>query len=617
MPDYRSKTSTHGRNMAGARALWRATGMKEDDFGKPIIAIANSFTQFVPGHVHLKDLGQMVAREIEKSGGVAKEFSTIAVDDGIAMGHSGMLYSLPSRELIADAVEYMVNAHCADALVCLSNCDKITPGMLMASMRLNVPTIFVSGGPMEAGKSIVQGKETTLDLVDAMVLAADDSISDEDVASVERSACPTCGSCSGMLTANSMNCLVEALGLGLPGNGSVLATHIDRKGLFLKAGKLIVEMTKSYYEDNNEDVLPRNIANKESFENAMTLDIAMGGSTNTVLHILAAAKEGDIDFNINDIDRLSRRVPNLCKVAPSSQYHLEDVHRAGGVMAILGELEKSKLLNSEAKTVHAPSLKEAIDKWDINRKPSKEIEEFYSAAPGMIPTTEPFSQNKRYDELDTNRETGCVRDLDNAYSLDGGLAVLRGNIAEEGCIVKTAGVDQNNLVFSGPAKIFEGQDEAVDAILNNEVKAGDVVLIRYEGPKGGPGMQEMLYPTSYLKSKGLGKKCALITDGRFSGGTSGLSIGHISPEAASGGNLALVEDGDLINIDIPKRSIDVDLLPEEIEQRRLAMQGRGSKAWKPKVRQRVVSEALQAYALMATSASDGAVRVVPKEQDHE
>ena len=603
--------------MAGARALWRATGMKEDDFGKPIIAIANSFTQFVPGHVHLKDLGQMVAREIEKSGGVAKEFSTIAVDDGIAMGHSGMLYSLPSRELIADAVEYMVNAHCADALVCLSNCDKITPGMLMASMRLNVPTIFVSGGPMEAGKSIVQGKETTLDLVDAMVLSADDSISDEDVASIERSACPTCGSCSGMFTANSMNCLVEALGLGLPGNGSVLATHIDRKGLFLKAGQLIVEMTKSYYENNNEDVLPRNIANKESFENAMTLDIAMGGSTNTVLHILAAAKEGGIDFSINDIDRLSRRVPNLCKVAPSSQYHLEDVHRAGGVMAILGELEKSKLLNSEAKTVHEASLKEAIEKWDINRKPSKEVEEFYSAAPGMIPTTEPFSQNKRYDELDTNRETGCVRDLDNAYSSDGGLAVLKGNIAEEGCIVKTAGVDKNNLAFSGPAKIFEGQDEAVDAILNNEVKAGDVVLIRYEGPKGGPGMQEMLYPTSYLKSKGLGKKCALITDGRFSGGTSGLSIGHISPEAASGGNLAIVEDGDLINIDIPKRSINVDLLPEEIEQRRLAMQGRGSKAWKPRVRKRVVSEALQAYALMATSASDGAVRVVPKEQNHE
>ena len=592
-------------------------GLTDDDLSKPFIGVCHTGNEATPCNIHLPKLAEKAKYAVTESGATPREFSTIAVDDGIAMGHSGMLYSLPSRELIADAVEYMVNAHCADALVCLSNCDKITPGMLMASMRLNVPTIFVSGGPMEAGKSIVQGKETTLDLVDAMVLAADDSISDEDVASVERSACPTCGSCSGMFTANSMNCLVEALGLGLPGNGSVLATHIDRKGLFLKAGKLIVEMTKSYYEDDNEDVLPRNIANKESFENAMTLDIAMGGSTNTVLHILAAAKEGGIDFNINDIDRLSRRVPNLCKVAPSSQYHLEDVHRAGGVMAILGELEKSKLLNSEAKTVHAPSLKEAIDKWDINRKPSKEIEEFYSAAPGMIPTTEPFSQNKRYDELDTNRETGCVRDLDNAYSLDGGLAVLRGNIAEEGCIVKTAGVDQNNLVFSGPAKIFEGQDEAVDAILNNEVKAGDVVLIRYEGPKGGPGMQEMLYPTSYLKSKGLGKKCALITDGRFSGGTSGLSIGHISPEAASGGNLALVEDGDLINIDIPKRSIDVDLLPEEIEQRRLAMQGRGSKAWKPKVRQRVVSEALQAYALMATSASDGAVRVVPKEQDHE
>ncbi len=617
MPDYRSKTSTHGRNMAGARALWRATGMKEDDFGKPIIAIANSFTQFVPGHVHLKDLGQMVAREIEKSNGVAKEFSTIAVDDGIAMGHSGMLYSLPSRELIADSVEFMVNAHCADALVCLSNCDKITPGMLMASMRLNIPTIFVSGGPMEAGKSRVKGKERTLDLVDAMVLSADDSVSDEDVASVERSACPTCGSCSGMFTANSMNCLVEALGLGLPGNGSVLATHIDRKGLFLKAGQLIVEMTKAYYEEENEDVLPRNIANKESFENAMTLDIAMGGSTNTVLHILAAAKEGGIDFNINDIDRLSRRVPNLCKVAPSSQYHLEDVHRAGGVMAILGELEKSKLLNTDAKTVHSPTLKDAIERWDINRKPSKDIKEFYSAAPGMIPTTEPFSQNKRYDELDTDRVSGCVRDIDHAYSLDGGLAVLRGNIAEEGCIVKTAGVDQNNLAFSGPARIFEGQDEAVDAILNNEVKAGDVVLIRYEGPKGGPGMQEMLYPTSYLKSKGLGKKCALITDGRFSGGTSGLSIGHISPEAASGGNLAIVENGDIINIDIPNRSIDVDLLPEQIEQRRMTMKSRGSNAWKPRVRKRTVSQALQAYALMATSASDGAIRVVPKEKSYE
>ena len=603
--------------MAGARALWRATGMKEDDFGKPIIAIANSFTQFVPGHVHLKDLGQMVAREIEKSNGVAKEFSTIAVDDGIAMGHSGMLYSLPSRELIADSVEFMVNAHCADALVCLSNCDKITPGMLMASMRLNIPTIFVSGGPMEAGKSRVKGKERTLDLVDAMVLSADDSVSDEDVASVERSACPTCGSCSGMFTANSMNCLVEALGLGLPGNGSVLATHIDRKSLFLKAGQLIVEMTKAYYEEENEDVLPRNIANKESFENAMTLDIAMGGSTNTVLHILAAAKEGGIDFNINDIDRLSRRVPNLCKVAPSSQYHLEDVHRAGGVMAILGELEKSKLLNADTKTVHSPTLKDAIETWDINRKPSKDIKEFYSAAPGMIPTTEPFSQNKRYDELDTDRESGCVRDIDHAYSLDGGLAVLRGNIAEEGCIVKTAGVDQNNLTFSGPARIFESQDEAVDAILNNEVEAGEVVLIRYEGPKGGPGMQEMLYPTSYLKSKGLGKKCALITDGRFSGGTSGLSIGHISPEAASGGNLAIVENGDIINIDIPNRSIDVDLLPEQIEQRRMTMKSRGSNAWKPRSRKRTVSQALQAYALMATSASDGAIRVVPEEKSYE
>ena len=617
MPDYKSKTSTHGRNMAGARALWRATGMKDNDFGKPIIAIANSFTQFVPGHVHLKDLGQMVAREIDKSGGVAKEFSTIAVDDGIAMGHSGMLYSLPSRELIADAVEYMVNAHCADALVCLSNCDKITPGMLMATMRLNVPTIFVSGGPMEAGKSFVKGKETTLDLVDAMVLAADESISDEDIKNVERSACPTCGSCSGMFTANSMNCLVEALGFGLPGNGSVLATHIDRKDLFLKAGKLIVEITKAYYEEDNEEVLPRNIANKESFENAMTLDIAMGGSTNTVLHILAAAKEGDINFTINDIDRLSRRVPNLCKVAPSSQFHLEDVHRAGGVMAILGELEKSKLLNTETKTVHSGSLEKAIEQWDINRAPTDKIKKFYSAAPGMIPTIEPFSQNKRFEELDLNRETGCIRNIDNAYSTDGGLAVLKGNVAEEGCIVKTAGVHESNLTFSGAARIFESQDEAVEAILNNLIEPGEVVLIRYEGPKGGPGMQEMLYPTSYLQTKGLGKKCALITDGRFSGGTSGLSIGHISPEAASGGNIALVEDGDIINIDIPKRTINVDLLPEEIEQRRLLMKSRGSKAWKPRARNRVVSQALQAYALMASSASDGAIRVVPEEKKYD
>lgn len=613
MPEYRSKTSTHGRNMAGARALWRATGMKDNDFGKPIIAIANSFTQFVPGHVHLKDLGQMVAREIENSGGVAKEFSTIAVDDGIAMGHAGMLYSLPSRELIADAVEYMVNAHCADALVCISNCDKITPGMLMATMRLNVPTIFVSGGPMEAGKGIVKGKETKLDLVDAMVLAGDSSVSDEDIAAVERSACPTCGSCSGMFTANSMNCLVEALGLGLPGNGSVLATHIDRKNLFLEAGKKIVNITKDYYENDNERVLPHQIANKKAFENAMTLDIAMGGSTNTVLHILAAAKEANIDFTIEDIDRLSRRVPNLCKVAPSSDYHLEDVHRAGGVMAILGELEKAKLLNIDNSTVHSESMKSAIETWDINRAPSNEVTEFYSAAPGMIPTTQPFSQNKRYDSLDLDRENGCIRNLENAYSLDGGLAVLKGNIAPEGCIVKTAGVDKSNLTFKGPAHVFESQDDAVDGIMNDDVKAGEVVVIRYEGPKGGPGMQEMLYPTSYLKSKGLGKKCALITDGRFSGGTSGLSIGHISPEAASQGEIGLIRDGDIINIDIPNRILELDLTVQELENRRMAMNDLGKKAWKPRSRNRIVSDALKAYALMASSASDGAVRVVPKE----
>jgi len=615
MPEYRSKTSTHGRNMAGARALWRATGMKENDFGKPIIAIANSFTQFVPGHVHLKDLGQMVAKEIENSGGVAKEFSTIAVDDGIAMGHSGMLYSLPSRELIADAVEYMVNAHCADALVCLSNCDKITPGMLMATMRLNIPTIFVSGGPMEAGKGIVKGKETKLDLVDAMVLAGDSSVSDEDIKAVERSACPTCGSCSGMFTANSMNCLVEALGLGLPGNGSVLATHIDRKNLFLEAGKQIVNITKDYYENDNERVLPHQIANKKAFENAMTLDIAMGGSTNTVLHILAAAKEANIDFTIEDIDRLSRRVPNLCKVAPSSDYHLEDVHRAGGVMAILGELEKAKLLNIDNNTVHSESIKSAIETWDINRAPSNKVVEFYSAAPGMIPTTQPFSQNKRYESLDVDRENGCIRNLDNAYSLDGGLAVLKGNIAKEGCIVKTAGVDENNLTFKGPAHVFESQDDAVDGIMNNDVKSGEVVVIRYEGPKGGPGMQEMLYPTSYLKSKGLGKKCALITDGRFSGGTSGLSIGHISPEAASQGEIGLIRDGDIIKIDIPNRIIELDLTAQELENRRIAMNNLGKKAWKPRSRNRIVSDALKAYALMASSASDGAVRVVPEERN--
>jgi dihydroxy-acid dehydratase len=587
--------------------------MKDNDFGKPIIAIANSFTQFVPGHVHLKDLGQMVAREIENSGGVAKEFSTIAVDDGIAMGHSGMLYSLPSRELIADAVEYMVNAHCADALVCISNCDKITPGMLMATMRLNVPTIFVSGGPMEAGKGIVKGKETKLDLVDAMVLAGDSSVSDEDIAAVERSACPTCGSCSGMFTANSMNCLVEALGLGLPGNGSVLATHIDRKNLFLEAGKQIVNITKDYYENDNERVLPHQIANKKAFENAMTLDIAMGGSTNTVLHILAAAKEANIDFTIEDIDRLSRRVPNLCKVAPSSDYHLEDVHRAGGVMAILGELEKAKLLNIDNSTVHSESMKSAIETWDINRAPSNEVTEFYSAAPGMIPTTQPFSQNKRYDSLDLDRENGCIRNLENAYSLDGGLAVLKGNIAPEGCIVKTAGVDKSNLTFKGPAHVFESQDDAVDGIMNDDVKAGEVVVIRYEGPKGGPGMQEMLYPTSYLKSKGLGKKCALITDGRFSGGTSGLSIGHISPEAASQGEIGLIRDGDIINIDIPNRILELDLTVQELENRRIAMNDLGKKSWKPRSRNRIVSDALKAYALMASSASDGAVRVVPKE----
>ena len=610
MPDYRSKTSTHGRNMAGARALWRATGMGDDDFGKPIIAIANSFTQFVPGHVHLKDLGQMVAREIEKSGGVAKEFSTIAVDDGIAMGHSGMLYSLPSRELIADAVEYMANAHCADALVCLSNCDKITPGMLMATMRLNIPTIFVSGGPMEAGKGIIKGQEASLDLIDAMVLAGDPSVSDEEVEKIERSACPTCGSCSGMFTANSMNCLVEALGLGLPGNGSVLATHIDRKELFLEAGRTIVKITKQYYEQDDESVLPRNIANLESFENAMTLDIAMGGSTNTVLHILAAAKEGELDFGMDDIDRLSRRVPNLCKVAPSSSFHMEDVHRAGGIMAILGELEKAKLLNSESKTVHSETLLDAINKWDINRKPSSEVEQFYSAAPGMIPTIQPFSQNKRYPQLDIDRENGCIRNSDNAHSQDGGLAVLKGNIAEDGCIVKTAGVDEKILTFSGPARVFESQDDAVDAILGDEIVAGDVVVIRYEGPKGGPGMQEMLYPTSYLKAKGLGEKCALITDGRFSGGTSGLSIGHVSPEAASKGYIALIKEGDIVNIDIPKRSIDVDLLDEELNQRRKEMIALGKKAWKPHKRNRTVSLALQAYALLASSASDGAVRQI-------
>ena len=533
------------------------------------------------------------------------------------MGHSGMLYSLPSRELIADAVEYMANAHCADALVCLSNCDKITPGMLMATMRLNIPTIFVSGGPMEAGKGLVKGQEASLDLIDAMVLAGDPSVSDEEVEKIERSACPTCGSCSGMFTANSMNCLVEALGLALPGNGSVLATHIDRKELFLRAGRIIVELTKQYYEQDDGSVLPRNIANLESFENAMTLDIAMGGSTNTVLHILAAAKEAELEFGMDDIDRLSRRVPNLCKVAPSSSFHMEDVHRAGGIMAILGELEKAKLLNSDSKTVHSETMLDAINKWDINRKPSSEVEEFYSAAPGMIPTTQPFSQNKRYPQLDTDRENGCIRNSDNAHSQDGGLAVLKGNIATDGCIVKTAGVDEKILTFSGPAKVFESQDDAVEAILGDEIVSGDVLVIRYEGPKGGPGMQEMLYPTSYLKAKGLGEKCALITDGRFSGGTSGLSIGHVSPEAASKGYIALINDGDIINIDIPKRSIEVDLLDEELEMRRKEMVSLGKKAWKPSKRNRTVSLALQAYALLASSASDGAVRQIKGIIDNE
>jgi len=611
MPDYRSRTSTHGRNMAGARSLWRATGMQDDDFGKPIIAIANSFTQFVPGHVHLKDMGQLVAREIEKAGGVAKEFNTIAVDDGIAMGHSGMLYSLPSREIISDSVEYMVNAHCADALVCISNCDKITPGMLNAALRLNVPTVFVSGGPMEAGKAIFKGKEVHLDLVDAMVSAADSAESDEDVMTMERSACPTCGSCSGMFTANSMNCLTEALGLSLPGNGSLLATHADREQLFLEAGRVIVGLAKRYYEGNDESVLPRSIASFKAFENAMCLDIAMGGSTNTILHLLAAAHEAKVDFTMKDIDRLSRLVPHLCKVAPSTQqYHMEDVHRAGGVMAILGELDRAKLLNRDVSTVHAADMEEALALWDVCLTDDKKRHDFFRAGPGGVPTQVAFSQDKRWDSLDTDREAGCIRDLEHAYSKDGGLAVLYGNIALEGCVVKTAGVDKDNLTFSGPARIFESQDVAVEAILADKVQPGDVVIIRYEGPRGGPGMQEMLYPTSYLKSKGLGKACALITDGRFSGGTSGLSIGHVSPEAAEGGAIGLVEAGDIIEIDIPGRSIRLKLSEDELNQRRAAMEGKGASAWQPLNRNRHVSQALRAYAVMATSASRGAVRDV-------
>ncbi len=611
MPVYRSKTSTAGRNMAGARALWRATGMKDDDFNKPIVAVANSFTQFVPGHVHLKDMGQLVAREIEAVGGVAKEFNTIAVDDGIAMGHSGMLYSLPSREIIADSVEYMVNAHCADALVCISNCDKITPGMLMAALRLNIPVVFVSGGPMEAGKTKLAGKNVKLDLVDAMVQAADDRVSDEDVEQVERSACPTCGSCSGMFTANSMNCLTEALGLSLPGNGSLLATHADRRELFLEAGRRVVDLAKRYYENDEADVLPRAIASKAAFENAIALDIAMGGSTNTVLHLLAAAHEAEVDFTMADIDRMSRHIPNLCKVAPATPlYHMEDVHRAGGVMSILGELAAGGLLNTDIPTVHSKTLADALAQWDIKRTKNAAAHHLFLAGPAGIPTQTAFSQDCRWPELDLDRENGCIRNIEHAYSKDGGLAVLYGNIAEEGCIVKTAGVDDSILQFSGPARIFESQDAAVTAILTEQIIPGDVVLIRYEGPKGGPGMQEMLYPTSYLKSKGMGKSCALLTDGRFSGGTSGLSIGHASPEAAEGGNIGLVEEGDIIIIDIPNRKIRVDVSDKVLAERRIEMDKRGELAWQPVGRQRKVSLALQAYAALTTSASKGAVRDV-------
>ena len=609
MPRYRSRTTTEGRNMAGARALWRATGMTDDDFKKPIIAVANSFTQFVPGHVHLKDMGQLVAREIEKAGGVAKEFNTIAIDDGIAMGHGGMLYSLPSRDIIADSVEYMVNAHCADALVCISNCDKITPGMLMAALRLNIPAIFVSGGPMEAGKVIAQGTEIHLDLVDAMVTAANPVASDAQVQEYERSACPTCGSCSGMFTANSMNCLTEALGLSLPGNGSLVATHAARKELFLEAGRLIVDLARRWYEEDDEQVLPRVIANRQAFENAMALDIAMGGSTNTVLHLLAAAHEAGVQFGMVDIDRLSRRIPNLCKVAPATQkYHMEDVHRAGGVFGILGALDRAGLIHGGVPTVHSPTLAAALEIWDIAGPASDEARERYLAAPGGVPTQVAFNQSRRWGSLDLDRQAGCIRDRAHAYSQDGGLAVLFGNLAEHGCIVKTAGVDESILTFEGPARIFESQEAAVEAILEDLILPGEVVLIRYEGPKGGPGMQEMLYPTSYLKSKGLGKACALITDGRFSGGTSGLSIGHVSPEAAEGGTIALVEEGDRIRIDIPGRRIELLVDPVTLADRRRLVEARGAHAWRPIDRQRTVSAALQAYAALTTSAARGAVR---------
>ena len=608
MPTYRSRTTTQGRNQAGARALWRATGMTEGDFEKPIIAVVNSFTQFVPGHVHLKDMGQLVAREIEKHGGVAKEFNTIAVDDGIAMGHDGMLYSLPSRDLIADSVEYMVNAHWADAMVCISNCDKITPGMLMAAMRINIPVIFVSGGPMEAGKVNWGDTVQKIDLVSPMISAGDMTISDKDLKQIEESACPTCGSCSGMFTANSMNCLTEALGLSLPGNGSTLATHKSRKALFLEAGKRIVEITKRYYEGNEEQFLPRNIATKEAFENAMTLDVSMGGSTNTVLHLLAAAKEAEVDFTMPDIDRISRNVPCLAKVAPATpKYHMEDVHRAGGVYGILGELKRAKLIHEKVFCIHADSLGEAIDHWDIVTTKADSVKDFYLAAPGGIRTTEAFSQEKQWPSLDLDREKGCIRNKMHAYSQDGGLAVLYGNVAKDGCIVKTAGVDEEILKFKGRVRLFECQDAAVDSILKDDIVAGDIILITYEGPKGGPGMQEMLYPTAYLKSKGLGKSCALLTDGRFSGGTSGLSIGHVSPEAAEGGDIALVKEGDTINIDIPNRTINVVITDEELDKRREEMNAKKN-GWQPKPRKRRITDALRAYALMTTSASKGAVR---------
>lgn len=611
MPEYRSRTSTHGRNMAGARALWRATGIREGDFGKPIIAVVNSFTQFVPGHVHLKDMGQLVARQIEAAGGIAKEFNTIAVDDGIAMGHGGMLYSLPSRELIADSVEYMVNAHTADAMVCISNCDKITPGMLMAALRLNIPAVFVSGGPMEAGKVKWHGEYRMVDLIDAMIEAADSHNSDEDVKAMERSACPTCGSCSGMFTANSMNCLAEALGLALPGNGSLLATHADREKLFVKAGRLIVELAKRHYEKNDTSVLPRSIASFAAFENAIALDIAMGGSTNTVLHLLACAQEAGVNFTMADIDRMSRKVPNLCKVAPSTQkYHMEDVHRAGGIMAILGELDRAGLVHRDCPTVLYPTLGEQLDCCDVRRNADPRVHEFYRAAPGGVPTQTAFSQNRRYPKLDLDRAHGCIRDQAHAYSQDGGLAVLFGNIAERGCIVKTAGVDESILKFTGRARVCESQEEAVEKILGDQIVAGDIVVVRYEGPKGGPGMQEMLYPTSYLKSKGLGKECALLTDGRFSGGTSGLSIGHASPEAAAGGAIALIEEGDTIEIDIPNRRIHLAVEKSVLAARRAAMEAKGAAAWKPARRERTVSAALQAYAAMTTSADTGAVRDV-------